>query len=107
MPRVFENQQRWRRLQTSNKRKSLKILQNKDRRWLTSDAASKRIYELYPELVLNLENYGEMKNDSVAAGLVEGLLSKKNIVCLMALRDVLPVVSTLCRKLQYTTSKDL
>ena len=64
----LKNQPRWRRLQTSNKGKSLKILENKDRRWLTSDAASKRIYELYPELVLNLENYGEMKNDSVAAG---------------------------------------
>ncbi len=48
-----------------------------------------------------------MKNDSIAAGLAEGLLSNKNIVCLMALCDVLPVVSTLCRMLQYTTGKDL
>ena len=85
----------------------LKILENEDQHWLTSDAASKRIYDLYPELVLNLENYAEMKNDSITAGLVEGLLSKKNIVCLMALHDVLPVVSTLCRMLQYNTGKDL
>ena len=97
----------FKKLQEVYKGKSLKILENKDQRWLTSDAASKRIHDLYPELVLNLENYAEMKNDSVAGGLAEGLLSRKNVVCLMALRDVLPVVSTLCRMLQYTSGKDL
>ena len=65
------------------------------------------VFGLYPELVVNLENYTEMKNDSVAGGLAEGLLSRKNVVCLMALSDVLPVVSTLCRMLQYTSGKDL
>ena len=29
------------------------------------------------------------------------------MICLMALCDVLPVVSTLCRMLQYTSGKDL
>jgi hypothetical protein len=97
----------FKKLQEVFKGKSLKILENKDQRWLTSDAASKRIYDLYPELVVNLENSAEMKNDSIAAGLPEGLLSKKNVVCLMALRDVLPVVSTLCQMLQYPSGKDL
>ena len=97
----------FKKLQEVYKGKSIKILENKDQRWLTSDAASKRIYDLYPELVLNLENYAEMKNDSVAGGLAEGLLSRKNVACLMALRDVLPVMSTLCRMLQYTSGKDL
>ena len=82
----------FKKLQEVYKGKSLKILENKDQRWLTSDAASKRIFELYPQLVLNLENYAETrKTDNLAAGLAEGLLTKKSIMCLMVLRDVLPI----------------
>ena len=67
----------FKKLQEVYKGKSVRILENKDQRWLTSDAASKKIYDLYPELVASLENYAEMKNDSVAGGKLKGYCPKR------------------------------
>ena len=88
--------------------KSLKILEKKDQRWVTSDAASKRIWELFSEIILTSENLAETnKTDQSSGGLAENLLSKTNIMCLISLRDIVPIVSELCRKLLYSTSEDL
>ena len=47
-----------------DKAKSLKILESYDQRWLTSDAASKRIWELFSEITLTDQTFGGLAENT-------------------------------------------
>ena len=85
----------------------LKVIENKDNRWLTNDKASKRIYELLPIIVYELQLFTDGESGPTSLGLSKQLMLPNSLVSLAALRDVLPIISLLCVQLQYRTGEYL